>query len=1209
MIERTRRLRPALMTGVATLGLVLGGGAASAQTTLAVNNPAIDLTAPGHAREDALAALAPERAASEPYGPMSVAQMERVAASRTGLQTINVDIAKPEPQVLIALPNTPTTAVDPNNITGIGQMVVAVPLGGASFNLGTCTGSLINPRTVLFAAHCVNSRAATAYGSGSGGVAIGFGFNASNGPFAAGSPVGNWVVGEGARPAFTTSTQQNFYTAEAVVYNPLSLEPAARSFLYGDVALASLDTPARNIPTWSLLFSPLPAPGQISANNGTGYHVTIAGYGRNGTGISGDQAVDFRRRLAENWLGALASIADFEGAVFAPGRSANLIQNLYWLDFDDPLRGTAGAAPLDFNPFRDNALPREGITAPGDSGGPLILDRTFARQVVIGVLSGGYPRFFNTPNYGYGAVSFYQPLYLYWDWIAANNPYRYVGAAAGNGNWEDPTRWVSLQDPNYFIIGANGQLVNGVPSVTGEQSTGTSGKFGQICVQGNVVGAIGNNVCRDVRTGGLVTTPGGIGTADALPVAGPSNGKENFVADLEGGAQPGAETIDPNVRPEPQAPALPIPAPTIANGLPGATNFVPNNTAGNRTAGVLPRYFDVTLSNAGTTTLNSTVTIDRLRINGVQAGLTIAQNARLNVLNDVTLQIGTLAVNGTLSSANDFFFAAGGINGTGTIIAPFTTSVAGVISPGATGNAGSIGTLTFVGNLILASGNTTLIDLGANGVSDLIQVNRTTPTAADGIASVGGAVQFRFDPATLRANNVYTFVNAQNAVQGTFAGTSGAFSAILSPRLVYNASSVQVVVQPGSYRAVLAGGTPTQRAFAGLLDANRGFGTVDQSIYAQLDLQNAATIAGQLESFAPRAEALVPNIGIAATDTIARFHRDRLATRDSAEVEGGSITMIGQPLQFAQTGFALAGGLGAVQATSDAAPTTVARNRLPEDMNAYLAAGFIDGQAAPLRNAQPAGGRDQLDGFFVVGGIEKEMDAQSFVGLSFSYAQLAGRTAGGGNQRATFGLYEATVYAKSELAKGWSLDGQLSAGAYNAGTQRNLQFLGTPLRLTTGQSGVAFSGEVGGQYEFGMGFLRVAPRLASRTSYFDFATVDETGGIGALTYYRPKLLSIQGRAGLIVQTEKYRNFRPYVTAYYVHEFNDARSPLFGVNFVGAGAPGANFLGGRVDRNWGEVSGGLTYSVGRIDLTVAADTTFERDDVRNQSYRGSIRFRF
>jgi uncharacterized protein YhjY with autotransporter beta-barrel domain len=628
----------------------------------------------------------------------------------------------------------------------------------------------------------------------------------------------------------------------------------------------------------------------------------------------------------------------------------------------------------------------------------------------------------------------------------------------------------------------------------------------------------------------------------------------------------------------------------------------------------------VTLSNSGTTTLNSTVTIDRLRIAGLSTGLTIASGARLNVLNDVTLQLGTLAVNGTLNSANDFFFTAGGINGTGTIIAPFTTSAAGLISPGATGDAGSIGTLTFVGNLILTSGTNTLIDLGANGVSDLIQVNRTTATSTDGIAALGGLVQFRFDPATLRANNTYSFVNAQGGVQGTFLGNSGAFSAILSPQLIYTANAVQVRVQAGSYARLLAGGSGVQLAYAGLLDANRGNGNVDQTIYAQLDLQNAATIAGQLEAFAPRGEAQAPNLGIAALDTLSRFHRDRLATRDSASVEGGSVAMIGQPLQFAQLGATglLGAGVGLAQATSDATPTTVRRNALPSDMNAYLAGGYIDGSSAPLRGTAVAGARDRLDGWFIAGGIEKQLDGESFVGLSVSYAEVNGRTGNGGTQTGRFGTYEVTAYAKADLGKGWSLDGQVGVGAFSLDTQRTLAFLGTPQTLRTEQSRGVVTAEVGAQKEFNLGLLRIAPRLSSRTNYINFGTVSETGGPGALTYYRPELLSIQGRAGLIVQTAKAAKFRPYVTAYYVHEFNDARSPVFGANLVGGGVatsfnsvggPGANFLGTRIDRNWGEVSGGLTYTTGKVDIGIAADTTFLRDDVQNQSYRGTVRFHF
>ena len=442
----------------------------------------------------------------------------------------------PEPEILIANPGTPTTARDPVNITGISQMVVDA--GGGS--VGLCTGTLINPRTVIFAAHCVNTRAATAYGANSGGTAIGFGFETNTRANAPGQTdeLVRWLLGgAGGAGRFQTNTAQAFYNANWVNYNPLSLEAASRGFLYGDVAMAALDTPAANIPTWALLFSPLTNTGTIGAS-GTGYDVGIVGYGQNGTGQTGAAGSDFRRRSAENILGALTDLQTFEGFLFG-GAPNGLTQNLYFMDFDDPRRGMTGASPFDFNAFRDNARTNpngaslEGITSQGDSGGPLILQNAFARQVVIGVLSGGYTRFFNgQPANSYGTVSFYQPLYLYWDWIAANNPYHYVSAKAGNGSWTDPNHWVSTIDPSYMIE-SGGQLVNGIPTLTGEQKTGTTGDFGQICFQSG-----GVSDCLDTRTGVEVVENRPIGTSD-------DNAGSASIAEIAAGATATREALDP----------------------------------------------------------------------------------------------------------------------------------------------------------------------------------------------------------------------------------------------------------------------------------------------------------------------------------------------------------------------------------------------------------------------------------------------------------------------------------------------------------------------------------------------------------------------------------------------------------------------------------------------------------------------------------------
>lgn len=1102
-------------------------------------------------------------------------------------------VSAPDPQLQIANPGTPTTARDPVNINGIGQIVVDTGNGNGS--VGLCTATLINPRTVLFAAHCVNSAAATSYGragpSGSG-TAVSIGFSNNNL-----SALQQWL--------FTGTNQYRsnpgafLYNLSQVVYNPISTQPG-NGFLYGDIAIGTLDTPAANIPTWALLFSALPAPSTITAA-GTGYHVTITGYGNNGTGITGaNGGIDFRRRIAENTLGALASLDDFQNFIFGTP-TGPLPQNLYWIDFDDPRRGTAAASPFDFNSFRDNALPNEGGTAPGDSGGPLILDRTFARQVVIGVLSGGFARFFTSqPSNGYGSNSFYQPLYLYWDYIAANNPYRYVGSLAGDANWNDPTHWITNNDPNYQIIGPNGQLVAGVPNNPGGGTTNVAGKFGQICFQNTTL-----SDCLDVRTNTETVNSNPIGTGDGAVLS--NDAATATVAKPGNQGALSADGADPVL--EAQADGTQtqqaLPPATIANGLPGALNFVPNNVAPVRTTGALGRFFDVTLAATGTTTLDTAVTIDRLTINGAGARLDITATGSLTSMIDVTQTIGTVQVNGALRSAGDYFLMVGGINGTGSITAPFFTSLLGTISPGASGNAGSFGTLTFNGNVILSSGNSYLVDLGANGTSDRIAVaattfNGTTPT--NGIANVGGGLVLNFSAATLRAGNVYSILTAQGGVTGAFQAPA-AISAILTPQLLYPTGQVQLAINAGSYRNVV-GTSRVQQGYGLLLDQNRPNAAALDAIYGPLDLQNAATIRATIDGLAPRSETLLYAIGTAAVDDNARFHRDRLAQFDSNASHGGTLAVIGQPIEVAAaSASALAGG----QPVASDAPARVVPVKLPDDIGVYLAGGYIRGSSASALGLTTSGARDRFTGFHIVGGIEKYFPG-AVVGASFGYTELNG-TVASAPQSASGGLYQGTLYARADLGQGWSLDGQASAGLFDTNTLRNVAFVGNNFRLVTSKRALAVSGEVGAQKQWSFGVLRVAPRVSVRSYVLTFGNAAETGGGPALQYTRIDLNSVQGRAGVNFTTATKSIFKPFIGAHYVHEFSIRRPNIVAVNFVGGVGASTPFLLAGLDRNWAEVSGGLSYAKGNWELSVAADTTIWRRDVENQSYRGSITYHF
>jgi uncharacterized protein YhjY with autotransporter beta-barrel domain len=1103
--------------------------------------------------------------------------------------TAFIDPTEPEPEILIANPGTPTTARD-TGINGIGQMVVD---SGGGF-IGLCTGTLINPRTVIFAAHCVNSRAATDYGANSGGTGIAFGFEAftrANGPGQV-DELRRWLIGEAGTGAgrFQTNLAQAFFNVNQVVYNEFSLEPASRGFLYGDVALATLDTPAANIPTWALLFSPLSAPGTISQTTGTGYNVGIFGYGGNGTGTSGTFQIDFRRRAAENVIGALTDLDTFEAFLFGEPPTG-LSQNLYFIDFDDPLRGTNGASIFDFNAFKDdarikNGAPSEGTTAGGDSGGPLVL-QNFSKQLVIGVLSGGYTRFFNGQSAnGYGTVSFYQPLYLYWDWIAANNPYHYVSAKAGDGSWTDPTRWVTTLDPSYYIL-SGGQPVNGIPTVAGEQANGTSGDFGQICFQSAF---FGSDDCYDTGTGQFLTNGQPAGDAsDGLTIVDLDG---NVIADARGNGLI-------NTRPTAQAGAPVLPTATLANGLPGASNFVPNNSDPVRATGVLARYFDVTLTAAGTTTLSGAdITIDRLTLGAAGANLTIASGASLTSLINVNHFAGILDVNGTLTSVGDYSFFGGAIAGNGRINAPFVTSVMGTFNPG---TSTSVGRLTIGGNLVMASGTNYVANLGSSGLNDRIVV--VANGTSTGAANVGGTLSLSLLPTYRPADgDKFTVLTAAGGVTGTFANPITNFTPILFTKVGYTATSVTVEVDAGLYANVIDRTSPIQVAFAQLLDQNRSNYANLSGLYRELDLLNQAGIRGTLESLAPRTPSMNLGAGVMATDVLGRFFRDRMANASDGEM-GGTVAMYGRPLQLA----ALNANDAGTEVMSDVGSGMVDTGMTTdEDSALYLAAGYINGSGVGLASATP-GGRNQFDGFYITAGIEHAVSDTGFLGFGFSYADLDG-SAPQGLAETGGTLYQGTVYGAAHIGDKGLIDFQANGGLYNFSSARNVQIGLSPFTLTANDEALAFSSELGFSLDTaGTGPVDITPRVSLRYSTIGFHQIDETGGAPAMSYDFGTIESWQARAGLSAKGT-FGTVRPYLSANYVFELKDQPAG-FASNFTLGTGPAVIFGFGESDKSWGELAGGLTIGSENVSASLSAETTVLRSDYRNQTYRASVTWRF
>ncbi len=768
------------------------------------------------------------------------------------------------PTIVPADPGTPASILDGGtDVNGVGMFYRADGF--------VCSGTLINPRTVLFAAHCVNNRPATDFGN-TLPAAWSFGANALPGFI-------DWI-----NNAFASNPDMAVFNVNQVIYNLDSLaRPDGFGFLEGDVALSVLDTPASDVPTWALLFSALPAPTAYTQETGSGYHVNITGYGRSGTGTDGAiYGIDWRRRAAENFIGALTSFDDRNTFLFgAP--FGDLPQNLYRLDFDDPTRTN----PYDFDLYYGNAATNEGTTAGGDSGGPLILDAAnnpgFGEDLVIGVLSGG-SRFFGPQAFSsYGTESFYQPLYLFWDWIVANSPYRYVSAAEGDGAWEDASHWLTEIDPAFRIIDANGDVVNGLPGNPGVGIAGTDPGWGVVCFAPGGVSAPGSE-CETLETGviapyeGPEPSAGGTGNSigDVQLAVGNSIGDESMAAPgTATGAGPrtglmvedaphdggGTASLVPG-----EYTSDPLPAPTLENGLAGATGFVPDNIDPDAGLGINARYFDVNLSAAGTTTLSSTVEIDVLTISGAAAGLDIGATGNLTSLTEIMHQAGSVNVNGTLSTYGDYLLMSGLLSGAGTINTPYLTNIMGLIAPGALDG---IGTLTINGDVILASASGMSVDIG-DGTSDLLSIA--------GNVSLGGTVLVNPVAGFLpRFGDNYTFLSAAG-VSGTF-GSVTDLPGVLNPVLDYTATTANIRLEASNFNTQATFTNNFHVGLATALDAGRAGSYDDLSgVYGWLDLLEGDDLTLALDTLAPYEAVMFDRSIRSHSDVLGRALRDQIGT-------------------------------------------------------------------------------------------------------------------------------------------------------------------------------------------------------------------------------------------------------------------------------------------------------------------------------------------
>ena len=1079
-------------------------------------------------------------------------------------------------------PNQPGSggALD-TGVTGVGQMIAFIQsaTNPNAAGLSLCSGTLINPRTVIFAAHCVNARPAHLYGSQTGtgggtspvfgstqGVPLSFGFEATNRCLADnpatptnegnGCAVGTGPYERWRDTAFQTQVNKHIYNANQIWYDTRSLTtPGSAGFIVADIAVATLDTPAFNVPTWAMLFSPLDGP----------THALQMGYGVNGTSASAQGgapcvatptdncsprgAIDYRRRAAENMISVLGSLADRNIIVFG-GAFGATTNNLYMLDFDSPSGPAGFSSPtnFDFDIFLGAALPREGTTAGGDSGGPLVVDQKYNRQVVAGVLSGG-SRFFGAQRFStYGTHSFYQPLHLYWDQIVLNNPYIYAGNKGGDGAWEDAGHWIQLMDPSY-LIDANGQLVNSLPDTLGQGIAAGGAKFGTIC----------NGPCASLAG----TQPTGNGT------------------------------------------------PIFIEGGPGSTNFVPNNVEpiNSATPGLTrkARYYDVTLSQPGATTLSSAVVIDRFTMDGPTKLDVKGGGGSLRVLGEYTQIAGWTNVDGLVRSGGDALIVSGLLSGVGTFKAPFLTVGAAILAPGGADN---LGTLTIDGNAILSSGSALFIDAGRAG-ADKLAVTGSLTLSQNSAGQGPSLVMNKAKGAAPRHGQSFTIAES-SALTGTF-GQVFAFQGVLRPELTYTSTSVIANLRAGSLANQIGQSGPTEIAFARALDQLRGnsynalFG-----LYGVVDLMDGPTLSRTLAGLSPSG---IAGEAVSLQEKQSRVMLDAVTNRLSSLGTGGTsgtLSIVGSPqsvvaMQMGGTGFAA--GSTRFDSAQSLVPTAGRTMAMPRGFSGFISGGVSTaGSTFGDNRAELAGQRNWHIGM----GLEAAVSERATLGTAFGFAQGVGRPSGE-TARTDSRMTQAAVYGSYRLGGGAYLAGLASAESSRTDIDRQAGLGDAAFALTgaTKASRYMAMAEAGVNLGVGQG-LTLTPRASLGYSSYQLSGFREGGGELALQVDDLRLSRMEAKLGLkFAGSAKLAHgwsFVPQLQADYVRGLSGANNGL-SVRF--ASAPDVAFLlplaGG--DTDWAEVKGGMKLVNGPFEIGAGVQSALGRSDFSDERAVADFTFRF
>jgi hypothetical protein len=696
-------------------------------------------------------------------------------------------------------------------------------------------------------------------------------------------------------------------------------------------------------------------------------------------------------------------------------------------------------------------------------------------------------------------------------------------------------------DPNY-AVDRNGQLVNALPgSLGGALSTNTT-KFGEVCF-----------------------------IEDCLDIA--QTGPEN----------PGTG------------------AGLVVPGGPGTRNFVPNNVVANPAAGVSARYFDVTLTAPGTTSVTTPITIDRLTI-GQPTRLDVRSTGNLRVLGDFTQHVGITNVDGLLKTG-EAFVAQGVLSGTGKIDPTFLTVLAGAIDPA---GRNAIGTFTVQGDLILSPAAFLLIDVDRDGADKLAV---TGDSANSGIAVLDGTIIFSKPGAAPRHGQSFEVITASGGIQGTFDNVLGR-QGVLQPTLTYGPGNVVVTVKAESLAANLQSANASALSFANALDQlrNSNYNAL-YNLYGAIDVMDSAALTQTLSGLTPKVTGEAMAMARQQTGIVRSLVADRLSILGTSASRTGSFAILGAPETLG-----LAVGQTSVSASSASqrsfarrySPSAASYGSLPETVSGFIAGGFESG----ARSFADRGSNAQRSGWHIAMGVE--MEAAENLTLGSAFGMVQGRSTLTGAEAET-DTSQAVGYGSFRLGGGAYLAGLASFSHSRIGVQRGVSTGLDRFNLNGRTSALTYDLQAEAGITLGVAKgLSLTPRASLRYSANQLRGYRERGSEVALLVDEVNDKRVEARLGASfsgsTQVAGGWTFSPQLSADMVETVAGGKDGLT-VRFAEAAGVAFTLPAFSQDRNWAEVRGGLNLSKGPVSLGAAIQSDIGRDDYRDNRAVASMTLQF